>query len=174
MVIENFELNIENFRLLNSLNNPFFDTFFLYFSYLGSGFVLIPVVILTYFLRREKLKFLLLAILLETVSVIFLKTFFNQPRPATLLEDAHLLVPLYWRSFPSGDTAMAFTIATVLSKGEKRILKIILFVYASLIGYGRIYLGVHFPLDVFVGALIGILSRIFCYKILKGGKYERN
>jgi len=165
LVIEDFPLNVELFQLINRAHHPILDRFFLLFSLLGSGYVLIPIFLLVYFLRREKLKPLALAIIIETLTVLTLKTFFPQPRPASLLEDVHLLVPLYWRSFPSGDTAMAFAVATVLSKGERPLVKFILFTYALLIGYGRVYLGVHFPLDVATGALIGVLSGILSLKI---------
>ncbi|GAB6066367.1 lipid A 1-phosphatase LpxE [Aquifex pyrophilus] len=174
MVIENFELNIHLFRLINEINNPFLNKFFYYFSYLGSGYVLIPLLIATYILRREKIKPFILAIILETVTVVSLKEFLNQPRPASLLDDVKLLIPLYWRSFPSGDTAMAFTIATVLSKGEKAYVKIPLFLYAFLIGFERIYVGVHFPLDVISGAFIGLFSGLIAFKIISGGIYERH
>ncbi|AAC07576.1 lipid A 1-phosphatase LpxE [Aquifex aeolicus] len=174
MVIEDFALNLELFRLINNARHPLLDVFFTHFAYLGSGYVLFPLLIFLFIFRKEKVKPLILAIILETVLVISLKTFFNQPRPAILLEDVNLLFPLHWRSFPSGDTAMAFTIATVLSHGEKLHIKAILFLYAFLIGYERIYAGVHFPLDVFVGALIGIICGIISLKYSKGGVYERN
>ena len=174
MVIENFPLNVELFRLINNARHLFLDTFFTYFAYLGSGYVLIPVLIFLLIFRREKVKPLIFAVITETLLVISLKTLFNQPRPATLLNDVNLLFPLYWKSFPSGDTALAFAIATVLSQGEKLYLKALLFLYAFLIGYERIYAGVHFPLDVLVGTLIGVVCGIISLKYFTGGKNERN
>ncbi len=164
MSLENFWLNIYLFRVVNSLDHPFLNSFFYYFSFLGSGFVLIPIAVFLWFKSKRKLKALAVAILIESAIVILLKVTLNQPRPASLLEDVKLLVPLYHRSFPSGDTAMAFVIAGVLSYGEKVWLALFLYSYALLIGIGRIYLGVHFPLDVLVGAVIGMGSAIFAVK----------
>ena len=172
MVIEDFGLNIYIFKLINGIDNPFLNKFFYYFSYLGSGYVLIPFLIITYVFRREKVKPFILAIIVETATVVLLKEMFNQPRPASLLYDVKLLIPLYWHSFPSGDTAMAFTVATVLSKGEKLWVKISLFLYAFLVGFERIYVGVHFPLDVFFGAVIGLFSGIISFKIISRWKDE--
>lgn len=50
-------------------------------------------------------------------------------------------------SFPSGHTANAFMLATMLSVALPR-LTLALFSGASLVGFSRIYLGVHYPLDV--------------------------
>ncbi len=168
MSFENFELNVKLFRVVNSVDDPILNAFFYYFSFLGSGFVLIPVAAYLWLRNREKLKSLLLALLIETALVSVLKVALNQPRPALLLEDVKLLVPLYHRSFPSGDTAMAFMLAGVLSYGEGFLFKLLAYGYAVIIGIGRMYLGVHFPLDVLVGALIGLgaahLSNRYLYR----------
>ncbi len=59
-------------------------------------------------------------------------------------------------SFPSGHTSMAFATATSLSMVYPKWYVIIpSFTYASLMGYSRMYLGVHYPSDVLIGALIG-------------------
>jgi len=177
MIVEDFSLNIQLFRLINSARNSFLDTFFYYFTFLGSGWVVPPLLVFLYLKARERVKPLLFALALETVLVVTLKLFFNQPRPASLLEDVNLMFPLYWRSFPSGDTAMAFTIASILSYKSPPWLKALLYGYALLIGYGRIYTGVHFPLDVLVGALIGVGSgklTLYLYNRFRGGSDERS
>jgi undecaprenyl-diphosphatase len=59
-------------------------------------------------------------------------------------------------SFPSGHTALAFTIAVMLSDWRPD-LKNYLYSLAVLIGFSRIYLGAHFLVDVLAGALLGYL-----------------
>ena len=91
-----------------------------------------------------------------------LKDLFQQPRPALSLHGVHLLtihgIPTPTiNSFPSGDAALAFAIAMALAPGEKWYVQALLFVYALLIAYERVYVGVHFPLDVMSGALLGVL-----------------
>jgi membrane-associated phospholipid phosphatase len=59
-------------------------------------------------------------------------------------------------SFPSGHTSMAFATATSLSLVCPKWYVIVpSFTYASLMGYSRMYLGVHYPSDVLIGAIIG-------------------
>lgn len=60
-------------------------------------------------------------------------------------------------SFPSGHTTAAFIIAIVIGGGFP-VLLIPMIIWASLVGLSRIYLGVHFPTDVLVGMIWGIIS----------------
>lgn len=59
-------------------------------------------------------------------------------------------------SFPSGHTSMAFATATSISLLYPKWYVIApSFLWASSIGYSRMYLGVHYPSDVLVGAILG-------------------
>ncbi len=155
------------FYLINHSNHPYLDLFFQYFRLLGKGWVLLPAFLVVLFFQRKRLKLFLAVFFIESLTVNLLKIVFNTPRPAKVLQDVHLLEPLYHKSFPSGDTAMAFAFATFFSKGTPLWLKLPLWVYAFLIGYGRVYLGVHFPFDVVVGALIGVFSYFVALRLLK-------
>ena len=57
-------------------------------------------------------------------------------------------------SFPSNHAANSFAFATVLSYFYER-KKLILFISASIIAYSRVYVGVHYPLDILFGAFTG-------------------
>lgn len=167
-VFEDFPLNVAVFRLVNTHRHPVLDTVFLAVSYLGSGWMLIPVLLVTYLRRRAYSMPLLIAVTVETLVVHALKFWCMQPRPATLLGEVTMLRPLHWGSFPSGDTAMAFAIAVTLSCGVRRPLwSFLLYAYAFLIAYERIYLGVHFPLDVVAGALLGTISALGAHWLVR-------
>ena len=68
-------------------------------------------------------------------------------------------------SFPSGHTTGAFALATLLTlRYPKPEVYIPAFAWAGLVGYGRIYFGLHYPSDVLAGALIGAGSSYLIYK----------
>ncbi|MEI6020011.1 MAG: phosphatase PAP2 family protein [Bacteroidota bacterium] len=69
-------------------------------------------------------------------------------------------------SFPSGHTTFAFAMATNLSLSYKKwYITVPAYAYASLVGYSRMRLGVHYPSDVLCGALIGIGSGFLVWRL---------
>lgn len=150
-------MNIELFRLINSHHSPFWDQFFFLYHYVGTAWMLPPAILIAAKVCPRRLPALVLAVAAQAVIVSILKAAFAQPRPAAVLENVHLLQPLYTYSFPSGDTALAFAAAWSFATRQKRLwVRLLLPFCALLVAYERIYLGVHFPLDVLAGALIGI------------------
>jgi undecaprenyl-diphosphatase len=59
---------------------------------------------------------------------------------------------------------MATFLTLILRKKQKGIY--LLFLYAVVVSYTRIYLGVHYPLDVFFGALVGVLSAYLSWAVV--------
>ena len=66
-------------------------------------------------------------------------------------------------SFPSGHTMVSFAAATVLWHWNRKV-GIAAYLLAAVIAFSRLYLFVHFPSDVFAGAVIGILIGIAAIK----------
>jgi membrane-associated phospholipid phosphatase len=101
-----------------------------------------------------------------------LKLAFQRERPFVCLDDVYcdeastLGDP---HSFPSGHTAMSFSMATSLALRypDEPLLIAGMFTYASTIAFGRMYLGTHFPSDVAVGMLVGSGSAILMYSLRK-------
>ena len=86
-----------------------------------------------------------------------LKLVFRRPRPFLGIPDAPptLIGHPGSYSFPSGDTALAFGAAVALGLAMPR-LRIPALLVAICVGLGRVLVGVHYPLDVAGGALVGI------------------
>jgi len=156
--LENFGLNVAAFRLINGHPSPPLDLLFAVCWYLGNGLVLIPVLLILLAVRPGKVKYFLVAVALETALAQALKFHFDQVRPPAWLDQVRVLHPYWSHSFPSGDAALAWAVACVLLPGESRPWKVGLLVWAALIAVERVYVGVHHPLDVVVGALVGALA----------------
>lgn len=155
------------FLFLNNDMGKMADFFFEYWTNLGDGVIWIPAVLLVYFFRRKKMT-LIIAIFL--ISTFFTQLFKNyifpaEPRPIKAIADltqVHTVAGVEMHtiySFPSGHTATAFCIflMSCLLISKPWVLPLGL-IYALLVGYSRIYLAQHFPLDVGGGMLIAILS----------------
>ncbi|MBK9283547.1 MAG: phosphatase PAP2 family protein [Sphingobacteriaceae bacterium] len=77
-------------------------------------------------------------------------------------------------SFPSGHTTGAFSTATALSLTYKKwYVSVPAYLYAGMMGYSRMRLGVHYPSDVLGGAIIGIGSGILIWQIDKKIKKKK-
>lgn len=80
-------------------------------------------------------------------------------------------------SFPSGHTSMAFNTAMSISLIYPKWYFIVpSFLWASSVGYSRMYLGVHYPSDILAGAIIGCGTAVgnhFLFKYIKNKK-QRN
>lgn len=71
-------------------------------------------------------------------------------------------------SFPSGHSSSAFCTATALTLSTKKwYVGVPAYTYASLVAYSRMRLGVHYPSDVLVGALVGIGSGFLTWQLDK-------
>lgn len=88
--------------------------------------------------------------------VQMIKVLVAHPRPFTTLMQINALVPgQTGYSFPSGHTALTVAVATVVYVYHKRLGQL-LYAFAFVVALSRIYVGVHYPIDVLVGILIGI------------------
>lgn len=109
-------------------------------------------------MRRVGVMGLLALLLSVLVNNLLLKNIVARTRPYEVIEGLSYLGkrPSDF-SFPSGHTAASFAAAAAFYRGLPRRTGIPLLIVAGLIAFSRIYLGVHFPSDVLVGAADGII-----------------
>jgi len=174
MTFEGFPLNVDLFWAVQKLRNPLLDTFFTKFYLLGKGGIVIPIAGIVYWKFRDRFWLFVLGLVIESVTVQGLKHLLNQPRPGLFFKDFHPLEHVYHYSFPSGDTALTFYLLAFFWNSVSTPWRVILILYATLIGFGRIYLGAHFPLDVLVGAFIGVISYLIAERIFERLKRKGN
>lgn len=110
----------------------------------------------------------LYALIIAGIIAAALKLMVHEPRPFTVLDNVRqLVVPTEPNSFPSGHTASTWSIVTVLVKtlNNHRIIVCLLILFGFMIAFSRVYSGVHYPMDVVAGAVVGILSGIVVLKL---------
>ncbi len=136
--------------------------FYRLMSRVGDGYLylLLAVWQLLFGGLRGRLFFLtaIMAFALELPVYVLVKRSVRRLRPFEHLPDTGFLIPPPDRySFPSGHTAAAFLVAHLVGWFHPG-WEIVLLIPAALIGYSRIYLRVHYPSDVFCGALLGLTA----------------
>ena len=165
------------FRLINQDFSFFlFDIFFMGVTFLGEipwvlGFVWLVLLLKGGPKERLFCLFVIPLILMsDLLPTYVLKPYFGRLRPFLSEEGVRLLIEnpaemsLY--GFPSNHATNIFALATLvcLFYREKRIVLTSVIV-AFLVGFSRIYVGVHFPLDVVFGGLLGTSLGFLVYEI---------
>ena len=106
--------------------------------------------------RWAVLALTFVAVALADGSATGLKAAFDRERPPERYAEPDPLVSVPGSgSFPSGHAATSFAAATVLSFAFPRLAPILL-VLAAAVGFSRVYVGVHYPLDIVGGAFLGV------------------
>jgi membrane-associated phospholipid phosphatase len=158
----------QSFLMLNGDGGTALDNFFRSFTFFGDAILWIPM--LGYIVWKKRKLYLALAtagFAIVTILVQLCKYFIvpDQPRPTVAITDESFIhtvkdVTIHSiSSFPSGHTATAFTFFLILClMTQKKWWIPVGFVMAVLVGYSRIYLAQHFPLDVAAGITVAIIS----------------
>ncbi|MFA6732443.1 MAG: phosphatase PAP2 family protein [Sphaerochaeta sp.] len=148
-----------------NIANPFLDAFANFASIVGEQTFVIAVIIYIYWNHDKKKGFTLFSsILFAVLSMGILKAIVRSPRPFQVLEsiDGKRLETATGYSFPSGHTTTGAAFYTSLALAfRKRGFSIFCAIMMTLVGLSRLYLGVHWPIDVFAGLLLGILISLF-------------
>ena len=170
---------------INDANSPLFDTIMWWVSKPAFG---IPFYLLFVFLLYKYFGWKsALIIVLSTVAAVGLadlsakylfKEMFERFRPSQNFEikDQLHYVNSYhggMYGFVSSHAANMFSIAMILGLWLKKKIRYslhFLLIWAALIGYRRVYLGVHYPSDVLCGALLGMSIAFLIYKVISKAK----
>lgn len=177
------------FLYLNGLGTESWDSFWLLITNKLTWIPLYAIFLFfVYRIEKSVWKMLLIAALLGVLVGIndglsnFSKHYFERPRPCQV--DAILQSPLFRMVAPycskygyfSAHAANHFAIATFFAfyfGKEWRVAPLFLFVWAAVIAYSRIYVGVHYPLDILTGTFVGIVTATFIYKCFYGFLSDR-
>lgn len=167
------------FVSLNAYHPFLLNVFFINYTFIGDGIFALCLIaaILFYYKRKQQGLALLYSFLISGLIVQLIKNLVDSPRPKLFFEAGQYLhfidgVSLANNSsFPSGHTATAFAIATVMVLTMKdKSWQLLILIAAVLVGYSRIYLAQHFLLDVLIGAVIGSTTGILAVYLVTNVK----
>lgn len=156
------------FHFINhKLKCKLFDFLLPKLTHLGGALCTISSLLLIILLSDSIIRMLafkaLLSLAVSHIIVHIIKKVYCRERPYVTLSAANLGAhPLKDYSFPSGHTTAVFSISIVFAL-HSLLLAIILVPLAMLIGFSRMYLGLHYPTDCMAGALLGTCSSLFFY-----------
>lgn len=155
------------------LANPVFDTLMPFITNKKSWYPvwLITIVLLIWKGGKRGRWTVLIALLAvglaDPLVIRVIKPFFERIRPCNALDNVHLLVRKSRAySMPSAHAANFFAAATVFSYFYRKY-QWIFWMIAALVAYSRIAVGVHYPFDVLVGAIMGVAGSVLWISILR-------
>mgnify|MGYP000011602236 FL=1 len=174
-----FDLDKSLFVFLNSLGSKPFDLLWLIVTNKTSSFPLYIFLLIYLFKKTESknfnltILFIALLILFTDQMSNFFKIYFERLRPCHN-EDLNTYIRIVKEGcgglygFFSAHAANSFAIATFfyfkLNKYSKHFKY--LFIWALIVSYSRIYVGVHYPIDIIFGIFFGIFSGYVFYSFL--------
>ncbi|WP_026210028.1 phosphatase PAP2 family protein [Flexithrix dorotheae] len=179
------KLDKQLFLFLNSLHSSFTDSFFGFMTDQETWYPLYALVLIFIFQKYRWQGLYLLAAILITIGLAdqfssgFCKPFFARLRPCHDPEISSL-VHLTFRGcggqfgFISGHSSNSFAIATIfflLLRNDVKYIKL-MYLWAAIVAYSRIAVGVHYPGDIFFGALAGSLIGWLVFQGFKRFKGE--
>jgi undecaprenyl-diphosphatase len=150
-------------------SNICLDTLGIFFAYYF-GYIFIFILFILLFLKYKKeilifWRVVLSAIISRLVFTEIIRYFFYRPRPFVDLPINLLISGPNSASFPSGHAAFYSAIAFYILLKDKK-LGIFALICAFLISVSRVFVGVHWPIDIVAGFIVGLISALIVDKFL--------
>ncbi|MBI5045696.1 MAG: phosphatase PAP2 family protein [Candidatus Niyogibacteria bacterium] len=166
-------MDLTLFNYLNSFAGRFdwLDTFFIFLASYLEYWLVGGLVALAIFYRNQRGFRMLIDSLIAVLFSRFIVTeiirfFYAKPRPFEVVDVYRLIDHSTGSAFPSGHAAFFFALAMVVFLYD-RVWGSVFFAGAVLISISRVVGGIHWPADILGGAVVGILSGILIFYVMK-------
>lgn len=163
---------------IQNMHNSLLDSIMVFITTLGNGGIiwiaLAVIFIFTKKYRKCGIAMMVALLLAFIFGNVILKNIFERPRPSWIDNSIMLLIknPKDF-SFPSGHSFASFAGATAIFLYHKKEGMAAL-ILAALIAFSRLYLFVHYPSDVILGSVFGVIAAVVATMIVnKYTKYEK-
>ncbi len=169
------EKDTQLFVYLNGLGVENWDSFWLTvtdkYTWMPM-YILLLLLFIRYFSWKKALLYLLIAALLVAFTdqfVNLIKNTIGRLRPCNdpnLQDYIRILKHSGGYSFISGHSTNSFAVSTFMILVFRKLFKPIylILIWPFMFAYSRIYVGVHFPIDIFFGMLTGLVIGVLFYK----------
>lgn len=157
-----YSIDLSIFRWANeSIANAPFDWFFPFITDIGNWYLVYVLSLLSLVVFGRKKGIIVVVLLLLTITISdqlsssVIKQWVGRVRPCSDLEHVRLLINCgSGNSFPSSHAVNNFAAAFLIGMFYRKSLPYLL-VTASLVAFSRVYVGVHYPLDILAGSMLG-------------------
>lgn len=168
----------ELFLFLNDINSPTWDKIMWFISG-KEEWIPLYVLLLGWIIWKFRMKSIWILLLIPVLitlsdqsSVKLFKEVFERLRPCHNPDIQHLVHTVNNKcgakfGFVSSHAANSFALAGYLSKVFKiKWFSVFIYLWASVVSYSRVYLGVHYPGDIIGGAILGLVIAWLVYQLL--------
>ena len=172
----NMIINTRFIRILSSLDdkmflkvfqenpNPTLKKIMYVFSRVGDGYIWIFTALFLIVLKLPLIYLYLMRSATGTIFCIILFTYsknlVNRTRPYKKHHKRPMIIPPDRYSFPSGHTIVSFSIAITFGTHNPLLFVYCIF-FSTCIAISRVYTGVHYPFDVIISSVLGVIVGLF-------------
>ncbi|WP_421889527.1 phosphatase PAP2 family protein [Marinoscillum sp.] len=170
------------FLIFNGLGSPHLDTFMIWMS---DKYLWIPLYLYLIFRLYQQegkqltwplITLIIVIICTDQTTAGFMKPYFERLRPCKdpALENLMIVIGECRGKFgfASGHAANSFGLAAFFYFHERSRFSKVLLLWAAVVSYSRVYLGVHYPADILVGTLVGISWAYTLYTLMKHLRFK--